>query len=172
MTVAEKIELLKSKRAQALEMGGEERIAKQKKKGKLTARERIDLLFDKGTFREVDMLVKHRCTNFGLENAEITSDAVIVGHGKVNGRVVFAFSQDFTSRGGSLGEMHASKICEIMDLAVKAGAPVVGLNDWGGARVEEGAGSSDGEGQEVRRETREEGKRESEQKEGRKCDRS
>jgi len=138
MTVAEKIELLKKKRAQALQMGGEERIAKQKKKGKLTARERIDLLFDKGTFREVDMLVKHRCTNFGLEKEEINSDAVIVGHGKVNGRVVFAFSQDFTSRGGSLGEMHASKICKIMDLAVKAGAPVVGLNDSGGARVEEG----------------------------------
>jgi methylmalonyl-CoA decarboxylase subunit alpha len=126
MKVSEKIELLKRKREEALAMGGADRVAKQHEKGKLTARERIDLLFDKGTFREIDMLVKHRSVNFGMEKEYIPADGVIVGHGKVNGRVVFAFSQDFTSRGGSLGEMHASKICKIMDLAVKAGAPVVG----------------------------------------------
>lgn len=146
MTVAEKIELLKQKRAQIEEMGGEERIAKQKKKGKLTARERINLLFDPDTFQELDKFVKHRCVNFGLDATEIPSDGVIVGHGKVNGRVVFAFSQDFTSRGGSLGEMHAAKICKIMDLAVKAGAPVVGINDSGGARVEEGVDALKGYG--------------------------
>jgi methylmalonyl-CoA decarboxylase subunit alpha len=128
-------------------MGGEERVAKQHAERKLTARERIDLLFDKGTFREIDMLVKHRSTNFGMEKVNIPSDGVIVGHGKVNGRTVFAFSQDFTSMGGSLGEMHAAKICKIMDLAVKAGAPVVGLNDSGGARVEEGVDALKGYGE-------------------------
>ncbi len=147
MKVSEKIELLKRKREEALAMGGEERVAKQHQKGKLTARERIDLLFDKGTFREIDMLVKHRSTNFGMEKVSIPSDGVIVGHGKVNGRTVFAFSQDFTSMGGSLGEMHAAKICKVMDLAVKAGAPVVGLNDSGGARVEEGVDALKGYGE-------------------------
>lgn len=147
MKVSEKIEQLKQKREEVLAMGGEARVAKQHGKGKLTARERIDLLFDKGTFREIDMFVKHRSVNFGLEKENIPSDGVIVGHGKVNGRTVFAFSQDFTSRGGSLGEMHAAKICKIMDLAVKAGAPVVGLNDSGGARVEEGVDALKGYGE-------------------------
>ncbi|MFW6370993.1 MAG: acyl-CoA carboxylase subunit beta, partial [Bacteroidota bacterium] len=147
MKVSEKIELLKKKREEALAMGGEERVAKQHEKGKLTARERLDLLFDKGTFREIDMLIKHRSTNFGMEKVNIPSDGVIVGHGKVNGRTVFAFSQDFTSMGGSLGEMHAAKICKVMDLAVKAGAPVVGLNDSGGARVEEGVDALKGYGE-------------------------
>lgn len=147
MKVSEKIELLKKKRAEAMAMGGENRVAKQHEKGKLTARERIDLLFDNGTFREIDMLVRHRSVNFGMEKENIPSDGVIVGHGKVNGRTVFAFSQDFTSRGGSLGEMHAAKICKIMDLAVKAGAPVVGLNDSGGARVEEGVDALKGYGE-------------------------
>ena len=147
MKTSEKIELLREKRKAALDLGGKERVAKQHEKGKLTARERLDLLFDKGTFREIDMLVKHRSTNFGLEKVDINSDGVIVGHGKVNGRTVFAFSQDFTSRGGSLGEMHAAKICKIMDLAVKAGAPVVGLNDSGGARVEEGVDALKGYGE-------------------------
>jgi len=147
MKVSEKIELLKKKRAEALAMGGADKVAKQHEKGKLTARERIDLLFDKGTFREIDMLIKHRSVNFGLEKVNIPADGVIVGHGKVNGRTVFAFSQDFTSMGGSLGEMHASKICKIMDLAVKAGAPVVGLNDSGGARVEEGVDALKGYGE-------------------------
>jgi methylmalonyl-CoA decarboxylase subunit alpha len=147
MKVSEKIELLKKKRAEALAMGGAEKVAKQHEKGKLTARERIDLLFDKGTFREIDMLIKHRSVNFGMEKVNIPADGVVVGHGKVNGRTVFAFSQDFTSMGGSLGEMHASKICKIMDLAVKAGAPVVGLNDSGGARVEEGVDALKGYGE-------------------------
>jgi methylmalonyl-CoA decarboxylase subunit alpha len=147
MKVSEKIEQLKRKREEVLAMGGEARVAKQKQKGKLTARERIDLLFDKGTFREIDMFVKHRSVNFGMEKEIIHADGVIVGHGKVNGRTVFAFSQDFTSRGGSLGEMHAAKICKIMDLAVKAGAPVVGLNDSGGARVEEGVDALKGYGE-------------------------
>jgi acetyl-CoA carboxylase carboxyltransferase component len=147
MTVAEKIEFLKTKRVETLKMGGEERIAKQKKKGKLTARERINLLFDEGTFCEIDMFVKHRCVNFGLDKEEIPSDGVIVGHGKINGRTVFAFAQDFTSRGGSLGEMHARKICKIMDLAIKSGSPVVGLNDSGGARVEEGVDALKGYGE-------------------------
>ncbi len=146
MKVSEKIELLKAKREDALALGGEEKVANHRKKGKLTARERIDLLFDKGTFREIDMLVQHRSVNFGLEKIDIPSDGVIVGHGKVNGRTVFAFSQDFTSRGGSLGEMHAAKICKIMDLALKAGTPVVGLNDSGGARVEEGVDALKGYG--------------------------
>lgn len=146
MTVAEKISLLKEKRAEAKKMGGVERLAKQKAKGKLNARERLDLLFDEGTFKEVDTFVKHRSVNFGMEKVDVISDGVIVGHGRVNGRPVFAFSQDFTSRGGSLGEMHAAKICKIMDLALKAGAPVVGLNDSGGARVEEGVDALRGYG--------------------------
>src|SRR6056297_2830232 len=129
MKASEKIKQLIKKRGEISAMGGDARVARQHEKGKLTARERIDLLFDKGTFREIDMFVKHRSVNFGMEKENIHSDGVIVGHGKVNGRTVFAFSQDFTSRGGSLGEMHATKICKIMDLAVKAGAPVVGLND-------------------------------------------
>ncbi len=147
MKVSEKIELLKQKRAQVAQMGGESRIAKQHEKGKLSARERLDLLFDEGTFREVDMFVEHRSVNFGLNEVEIPSDGVITGHGLVNGRPVFAYSQDFTSRGGSLGEMHAAKICKIMDLALKAGAPVVGLNDSGGARVEEGVDALRGYGE-------------------------
>ncbi|WP_372947049.1 acyl-CoA carboxylase subunit beta [Mariniphaga sp.] len=147
MKVAEKIEQLKQKREEVLAMGGEARVAKQKAKGKLTARERIDLLFDDGTFREIDMFVNHRSVNFGMAKENVPADGVIVGHGKVNGRTVFAFSQDFTSRGGSLGEMHAAKICKIMDLAVKAGSPVVGLNDSGGARVEEGVDALKGYGE-------------------------
>lgn len=146
MTVAEKLALLKAKRAQVLEMGGKDRVDKQHEKGKLTARERIDLLFDEGTFRELDTFVSHRSTNFGMDKISIASDGVITGHGMINGRPVFAFSQDFTSIGGSLGEMHAAKICKIMDLALKSGAPVVGLNDSGGARVEEGVDALKGYG--------------------------
>ncbi|GAB1402862.1 MAG: acyl-CoA carboxylase subunit beta [Lentimicrobiaceae bacterium] len=146
MTVAEKLALLKAKRAQVLEMGGKERVAKQHEKGKLTARERIELLFDEGTFRELDTFVAHRSHNFGMEKIDIASDGVITGHGLINGRPVFAFSQDFTSIGGSLGEMHAAKICKIMDLALKSGSPVVGLNDSGGARVEEGVDALKGYG--------------------------
>lgn len=147
MKVSQKIELLKQRRKEIQEMGGQARVDKQHEKGKLSARERIDVLFDEGTFRELDMFVKHRSTNFGFEKVEVPSDGVVTGHGLVNGRPVYVYSQDFTSRGGSLGEMHAAKICKIMDLAVKAGAPVVGLNDSGGARVEEGVDALKGYGE-------------------------
>ena len=118
------------------EMGGEKLVAKQKEKGKLTARERLDHFFDAGTFREIDTFVRHRCVNFGMEKADVPSDGVITGHGLVNGRPVFAFAQDFTARAGSLGEMHAKKICKVMDLAMKSGVPFIGFNDSGGARIQ------------------------------------
>ena len=134
----EKIKALKAQEAKILAMGGDKLVAKHKEKGRLTARERLNRLFDPGTFREIDMFVKHRCVNFDMQGAEIPSDGVITGHGRVDGRPVFAFAQDFTSRAGSLGEMHAQKICKVMDLAIKAGVPMVGLNDSGGARIQEG----------------------------------
>jgi propionyl-CoA carboxylase beta chain len=134
----EKIERLRAMKAEALLGGGEERIEAQHQKGKLTARERIDLLLDEGTFQEIDMLVTHRSKDFGLEKQRILGDGVITGHGLINGRLVFLFSQDFTTFGGSLSEAHGEKICKIMDLAAKTGAPVIGLNDSGGARVQEG----------------------------------
>ncbi len=146
MKVSEKLENLKKREAKIKEMGGDVRIEKQHTKGKLTARERLDHLFDEGTFREIDMFVKHRSTNFDMQKIEIPSDGVVTGHGKVNGRPIFAYSQDFTSRGGSLGEKHAAKITKIMDLAMKAGVPIVGINDSGGARVEEGIDSLKGYG--------------------------
>ncbi len=145
--VEEKIKDLKDREKRILGMGGEKLVAKHKDKGKLTARERLDVLFDKGTFREVDMFVKHRCVNFGMEKVEIPSDGVITGHGMVDGRPVFAFAQDFTSRAGSLGEMHAKKICKVMDMALKAGVPFVGINDSGGARIQEGVDALSGYGQ-------------------------
>lgn len=147
MKVADKLALLKEKRNIAAKMGGKERIDKQHAKGKLSARERLDYLFDEDTFRELDTFVGHRSTNFGMEKIQIASDGVITGHGLISGRPVFAYSQDFTSRGGSLGEMHAAKICKIMDLAVKAGTPIIGLNDSGGARVEEGVDALKGYGE-------------------------
>lgn len=146
MKVVDKITHLIERRKKVVQMGGKDRIEKQHAKGKLTARERLNLLFDEDTFHEIDAFVKHRSVNFGMESVEIESDGVIVGYGLVNGRTVFAYSQDFTSRGGSLGEMNASKICKIMDLAIKAGAPIVGLNDSGGARVEEGVDALKGYG--------------------------
>ena len=146
MKVVDKISLLKAKREKVAEMGGEARIEKQHSKGKLTARERLNLLFDEDSFHEIDAFVKHRSVNFGMETLEIESDGVIVGYGLINGRSVFAYSQDFTSRGGSLGEMNAAKICKIMDLAMKSGSPIVGLNDSGGARVEEGVDALKGYG--------------------------
>ncbi|MBM4403337.1 MAG: methylmalonyl-CoA carboxyltransferase, partial [Candidatus Cloacimonetes bacterium] len=117
----ESIRKWQEKEAQTLKMGGEKAIEKQHASGKLTARERLDLLFDPGTFREIDMFVHHRCDNFGMEKLDIPSDGVVTGHGMVDGRPVFAFSQDFTSRGGSLGEMHAAKISKVMDMALKSG---------------------------------------------------
>ncbi len=144
--VEEKIKALKEKEAKILEMGGEKLVSKQKEKGKLTARERMARLFDKGTFREIDMFVKHRCSNFNMAEVDIPSDGVITGHGLVDGRPVFAFAQDFTSRAGSLGEMHSAKICKVMDLALKAGVPFVGMNDSGGARIQEGVDALRGYG--------------------------
>src|SRR5437879_6717682 len=118
--------------------GGEARLQKQRAAGKLTARERIELLFDPASFEEVDKLVTHRCRDFGMEEQIVPGDGVIAGHGLVNGRQVFAFAQDFTVFGGSLSETNAAKIVKIMDLAMKLGSPIVGLNDSGGARIQEG----------------------------------
>ncbi|HOD59783.1 MAG TPA: carboxyl transferase domain-containing protein [Candidatus Syntrophosphaera sp.] len=140
------IQKLLEKEHKVLQLGGPQAVEKQKQKGKLTARERIDLLFDPGTFRELDMFVQHRCDNFGMDKVEIASDGVITGHGLVNGKPVFAFSQDFTSRGGSLGEMHAAKICKVMDMALKNGLPLIGFQDSGGARIQEGVDALKGYG--------------------------
>ncbi len=145
--VEDKIRELMDREAKALELGGEKAVAAHRKKGKLTARERLNLLFDAGTFREIDMFVTHRCVNFGMEKTEIPADGVITGHGRVDGRPVFAFAQDFTARAGTLGEMHAKKICKAMDMALKAGVPFVGLNDSGGARIQEGVDALSGFGE-------------------------
>src|ERR671921_500420 len=118
--------------------GGAERLRRQHDAGKLTVRERIDLLFDPGSFEEVDKLVTHRCRDFGMADQVIPGDGVIAGHGRVDGRPVFAFAQDFTVFGGSLSETHAAKIAKVMDLAMSMGTPIVGLNDSGGARIQEG----------------------------------
>jgi acetyl-CoA carboxylase carboxyltransferase component len=136
--ISDKIEELKKRKAKIEEQGGEKGVKSQHDRGKKTARERIDYFFDAGTFQEVDMFVKHRCNAFNMPTTEIPADGVVTGFGKVNGRTVYVFSQDFTARGGSLGEMHAKKITKVMDLAMKAGAPFVGLNDSGGARIQEG----------------------------------
>jgi propionyl-CoA carboxylase beta chain len=135
---------LESMRAGARLGGGEKRVAGQHAKGKLTARERIDLFLDEGSFEEFDMFVEHRCIDFGMESQKVPGDGVVTGHGTVNGRLVFVFSQDFTVFGGSLSEAHAEKICKIMDQALKVGAPVIGLNDSGGARIQEGVASLGG----------------------------
>ena len=139
----------KSKRLQEMRVrsrlgGGAERIEAQHKKGRLTARERLDLLLDKGSFREVDAFVEHRTHDFNLDKQKFLSDSVVTGWGTIEGRLVYVFSQDFTVFGGSLGEVHAAKICKIMDMAMKAGAPVIGLNDSGGARIQEGVVSLGG----------------------------
>ncbi|CAN2041458.1 Methylmalonyl-CoA decarboxylase subunit alpha [Candidatus Magnetomoraceae bacterium gMMP-15] len=146
-SVKDKIEEFKEKEAKIKEMGGEKAVQKHHEKGKLTARERMELLFDPGTFRELDVFVTHRCTNFGMEEVEIPADGVITGHGLVNGRNICAYSQDFTSRAGSLGEMHAKKICKVMDMALKSGVPLIGMNDSGGARIQEGVDALSGYGQ-------------------------
>src|SRR3982750_1169958 len=118
--------------------GGEDRLRRQHDAGKLTARERIELLFDPASFEEVDKLVTHRCRDFGMADQIVPGDGVVAGHGRINGRLAYAFAQDFTVFGGSLSETNAAKIVKIMDLAVKMGAPIVGLNDSGGARLQEG----------------------------------
>jgi acetyl-CoA carboxylase carboxyltransferase component len=132
------IQQLRDMRQKALMGGGAERIDAQHERGKLTARERIELLLDRGSFRELDMFVSHRTTGFGMEERKILSDSVVTGWGTVDGRLVYVFSQDFTVFGGSLGEVHAEKVCKVMDMAMKNGAPVIGLNDSGGARIQEG----------------------------------
>jgi methylmalonyl-CoA decarboxylase subunit alpha len=141
MAIEDKIKELLAKREQAKLGGGQKRIDSQHAKGKLTARERIDLLLDEGSFEEFDMFVTHRCTDFGLENEQYMSDGVVTGYGTIDGRLVYVFSQDFTVFGGSLSESFAKKICKVMDMAMKAGAPVIGLNDSGGARIQEGVQS-------------------------------
>lgn len=129
---------LEEKREKVRLGGGQRRIDTQHKKGKLTARERLDVLLDPDSFEEYDMFVEHRCVDFGMEDQKISGDGVIVGSGTINGRLIFVFSQDFTVFGGSLSETHAEKICKVMDMAMKVGAPIIGLNDSGGARIQEG----------------------------------
>jgi propionyl-CoA carboxylase beta chain len=132
---------MERRRAAARLGGGEKRIAAQHAKGKLTARERLDVLLDEGSFEELDTYVEHNCTDFGMTETSYPGDGVVTGSGTINGRLVFVFSQDFTVFGGSLSERHAQKICKIMDMAMKVGAPVIGLNDSGGARIQEGVAS-------------------------------
>jgi propionyl-CoA carboxylase beta chain len=139
-----KLDLLNQKKAEALLGGGEKRIESQHAKGKLTARERIHFLLDEGSFEEMGMLVTHRSTNFGLDKQKFLGDGVVTGYGTVNGRLVYVFAQDFTVLGGSLAESHAQKICKLMDMALKNGAPLIGLNDSGGARIQEGVVSLGG----------------------------
>ena len=140
----DKVALLKQQQGLALKGGGDKRIESQHKKGKLTARERLTLLMDEGTFEEIGMMVTHRSRDFGMEKEVYLGDGVVTGYGKINGRLTYVFSQDFTVFGGSLSETHAEKICKIMDLAVQNGAPVIGLNDSGGARIQEGVVSLGG----------------------------
>ncbi|GAB4250958.1 MAG: acyl-CoA carboxylase subunit beta [Saprospiraceae bacterium] len=139
-----KLELLQKKIAEAQLGGGADRIAKEHKKGKLTARERIHFLLDEGSFEEIGMFVTHRCNDFGMEKQKVLGDGVVTGYGTIDGRLVYVFAQDFTVFGGSLSETHAEKICKIMDLAMRNGAPVIGLNDSGGARIQEGVSSLGG----------------------------
>ena len=141
---SDKLKDLRERKSAALLGGGKQRIEDQHKKGKLTARERIDLLIDEGTFEEIGMLVQHRSYDFGMETQKYLGDGVITGHGKIDGREVFVYSQDFTVFGGSLSEAHAEKICKIMDMALKVGVPLIGLNDSGGARIQEGVVSLGG----------------------------
>jgi propionyl-CoA carboxylase beta chain len=144
MTMREKLELLEKRRAEAEQGGGKKRLKAQHEKGKLSARERLDLLLDEGSFVELDRFVVHRSTDFGLEEQKIYGDGVITGYGRIDGRLVYVFSQDFTVFGGSLSESFAEKIVKVMDLAVRNGAPVIGLNDSGGARIQEGVVSLGG----------------------------
>ncbi len=140
----ERLDDLHRRQAASEQGGGERRVAQQHKKGKLTARERLDLLLDEGSFQELDRFVTHRATEFGLDGEKYPGDGVVTGHGRIEGRLVYVFSQDFTVFGGSLSEAHAEKICKVMDLAMRNGAPLVGLNDSGGARIQEGVASLGG----------------------------
>src|SRR4051795_4073889 len=140
----DRLDEVRRRHANADAGGGPERQQRQHAEGKLSARERIELLLDEGTFEELDKLVRHRCRDFGMEEQVVDGDGFITGYGLVNGRQVFVFAQDFTVFGGSLSETNAQKICKIMDLAVENGAPVIGLNDSGGARIQEGVASLGG----------------------------
>src|SRR6187397_2246082 len=144
VTASDRIEQL-AQRNRAAEMGGgKDRLDRQKAEGKLTARERVEVLLDKDSFEEFDKFIKHRSLDFGMADQQYPGDGVVAGHGRIDGRLVYVFSQDFTVFGGSLSEAHAEKICKIMDLALKTGAPVIGLNDSGGARIQEGVVSLGG----------------------------
>src|SRR5262249_20250054 len=138
ITASDRIErLLELNRAAELG-GGQERLDRQKAEGKMTARERIALLLDKDSFEEIDKFITHRCLDFGMQEQQYLGDGVVAGYGRIDGRLVYVFAQDFTVFGGSLSETNALKICKLMDLAMKMGAPVIGLNDSGGARIQEG----------------------------------
>ena len=145
-TVQEKIDQMNAKKAHIRLGGGAARIEKQHAKGKYTARERLEKLFDEGTFVELNMFMKHRCTNFGQEKKDMPADGVVTGYGTVDGRLVYAYAQDFTVSGGALGEKHAHKIWKVMDLAMKMGAPCIGINDSGGARIQEAVDALSGYG--------------------------
>ena len=141
-----KLEELRSMKRDIALGGGQKRIDAQHKSGKLTARERMGILFDENSFVEIDVFVSHRCNNFDMADKKAPGDGVVTGYGTVDGRLVFAFSQDFTVLGGSLGEYHAEKIVKVQKMALKMGAPVVGLNDSGGARIQEGVNALSGYG--------------------------
>ena len=147
LSIDELMKNLREREEKVKAAGGEKRIQAQHKKGKLTARERIDLLLDKDSFVELDMLVEHRCSNFGMDKVEAPGEGVVTGYGTINERLIYVFAQDFTVIGGSLGEMHSKKICKVLDMAMKMGAPCIGINDSGGARIQEGVDSLSGYGQ-------------------------
>src|SRR5215467_1755378 len=144
MSMRDKLEVLERRTAESEQGGGAGRVKAQHAKGKLSARERLDLLLDEGSFVELDRFVVHRSTDFGLEHQKFYGDGVVTGYGRIDGRLVYVFSQDFTVFGGSLSETFAEKICKVMDLAMRNGAPVIGLNDSGGARIQEGVASLGG----------------------------
>ena len=147
------LQQLEKRREEARLGGGKKRVKAQHEKGKLTARERLEVLLDRNSFEEFDMFVTHNCTDFGMETQKIPGDGVITGWGTINGRLVYVFSQDFTVLGGSLSESHAKKICKIMDMAVQNRAPLIGLNDSGGARIQEGVASLAGYAEVFKRNT-------------------
>lgn len=147
LSIDELMKNLKEREEKVKAGGGEKRIKAQHEKGKLTARERLDLLLDKDSFVELDLLVEHRCSNFGMDKVEAPGEGVVTGYGTIDSRLVYVFAQDFTVIGGSLGEMHAKKICKVLDMAMKMGAPCIGVNDSGGARIQEGVDSLSGYGQ-------------------------
>lgn len=151
--MSERLRELEKRRSEVLAGGGEKRIAKQHEAGKQTARERIDQLLDAGTFTEIGAFVEHRSNDLGMADIKIPGEGVVTGYGKIDGRLVYVFAQDFTVMGGSLGEMHAAKICRVLDLALAAGVPVIGINDSGGARIQEGIAALNGYGEIFRRNT-------------------